>query len=55
MEIKNRLFPYPVLCVDNDDYIGSEFYVENNLARKRTYRYVYTDYRYYSSFGQVKK
>lgn len=36
MEIKNRLFPYPVLCVDNDDYIGSEFYVENNLKEELT-------------------
>ena len=25
MEIKNRLFPYPVLCVENDDYENSEF------------------------------
>lgn len=25
MEIKNRLFPYPVLCDDNDDYIESKF------------------------------
>lgn len=25
MEIKNRLFPYPVLCDDNDDYISSKF------------------------------
>lgn len=33
---------------------NSIFYVENNLARKRTHRYVYTDSSYYSSFGQVK-
>ena len=25
MEIKNRLFPYPVLCADNDDYENSVF------------------------------
>ena len=25
MEIKNRLFPYPVLCGENDDYINSKF------------------------------
>lgn len=25
MEIKNRLFPYPVLCDNNDDYIESKF------------------------------
>lgn len=36
MEIKNRLFPYPVLCVDNDDYIDSEFYVENDLKEDLT-------------------
>ncbi|MCR4717282.1 MAG: hypothetical protein K5656_08880 [Lachnospiraceae bacterium] len=28
MEIKNRLFPYPVLCEDTDDYIEGEFRVE---------------------------
>lgn len=36
MEIKNRLFPYPVLCVDNDDYIDSKFYVENRLTEDLT-------------------
>lgn len=36
MEIRNRLFPYPVLCVDNDDYIDSEFYVENKLKEELT-------------------
>ena len=25
MKIKNRLFPYPVLCMENDDYIESQF------------------------------
>lgn len=28
MEIKNRLFPYPVLCNDNDDYLDSAFTVD---------------------------
>ena len=28
MEIRNRLFPYPVLCIDNDDYIDSFFNVK---------------------------
>lgn len=28
MEIKNRLFPYPVLCSENDDYVDSEFITE---------------------------
>ena len=28
MEIRNRLFPYPVLCMENDDYIGSTFDVQ---------------------------
>lgn len=27
MEIKKRLFPYPVLCIENDDYIDCEFNV----------------------------
>lgn len=31
MEIKNRLFPYPVLCQDNDDYIGSAFEIDSKL------------------------
>lgn len=25
MEIRNRLFPYPVLCLENDDYIDCDF------------------------------
>lgn len=28
MEIKNRLFPYPVLCAENDDYINNSFEVK---------------------------
>ena len=28
MEIRNRLFPYPVLCLDNDDYVDSSFDVK---------------------------
>ncbi len=32
MEIKNRLFPYPVLCEDTDDYVSGEFYVEAKLV-----------------------
>lgn len=28
MEIRNRLFPYPVLCSDNDDYVSSSFGVK---------------------------
>ena len=34
MEIKNRLFPYPVLCEDTDDYINGEFYVETKLIEQ---------------------
>ena len=30
MEIKNRLFPYPVLCIENDDYINCEFNIKFN-------------------------
>ncbi|MCQ2473670.1 MAG: hypothetical protein MJ098_06000 [Saccharofermentans sp.] len=31
MEIKNRLFPYPVLCDETDDYLDSEFNVEMTM------------------------
>jgi hypothetical protein len=34
MEIRNRLFPYPVLCEDTDDYIKGGFYVETNLVEQ---------------------
>lgn len=32
MEIKNRLFPYPVLCMENDDYVNCRF----NIRIKQT-------------------
>ena len=31
MEIKKRLFPYPVLCVENDDYVGCSFDVSTEV------------------------
>lgn len=31
MEIKNRLFPYPVLCVENDDYTNCSFDVKTKV------------------------
>ena len=34
MEIKNRLFPYPVLCNENDDYKESSFYGKCNLKEE---------------------
>lgn len=34
MEIKNRLFPYPVLCEDTDDYIDGDFFVDAKLVRQ---------------------
>ena len=34
MEIRNRLFPYPVLCEDTDDYVDGEFYVEAKLVEQ---------------------
>lgn len=34
MEIKNRLFPYPVLCVENDDYIGCSFDIKTNMTEE---------------------
>lgn len=32
MEIRNRLFPYPVLCEDTDDYESGEFHVESKVS-----------------------
>ena len=33
MEIKNRLFPYPVLCGETDDYVEStEFVIEPKIT-----------------------
>ena len=34
MEIKNRLFPYPVLCAENDDYIDCSFNVKTNMTEE---------------------
>lgn len=34
MEIKNRLFPYPVLCEDTDDYIDGSFGVETEIVNQ---------------------
>lgn len=33
MEIKNRLFPYPVLSEDTDDYVDSSFSVDVNVEQ----------------------
>ena len=32
MEIRNRLFPYPVLCSDTDDYTSGEFSVDTEIV-----------------------
>lgn len=34
MEIKNRLFPYPVLCAENDDYIDCSFNVKTSMTEE---------------------
>lgn len=34
MEIRNRLFPYPVLCEDTDDYKQGEFYVDAQIVEQ---------------------
>lgn len=34
MEIKNRLFPYPVLCEENDDYIDCSFSISMSLKEE---------------------
>lgn len=36
MEIKNRLFSYPVLCVENDDYIDCSFNVKTRVTEELT-------------------
>lgn len=36
MEIRNRLFPYPVLCIANDDYVESFFDVECTVKEELT-------------------
>lgn len=32
MEIRNRLFPYPVLCEDTDDYISGGFTIDTEIV-----------------------
>lgn len=32
MEIRNRLFPYPVLCEDTDDYVSGGFTVDTEIV-----------------------
>ncbi len=34
MEIKNRLFPYPVLCSDTDDYVEGGFYADTEIVEE---------------------
>ena len=34
MDIRNRLFPYPVLCEDPDEYVEGDFYVETKLLEQ---------------------
>ena len=34
MEIRNRLFPYPVLCAENDDYINCSFNIKTNMTEE---------------------
>ena len=34
MEIRNRLFPYPVLCLENDDYVDSTFDVRCDVKEE---------------------
>ena len=36
MEIKNRLFLYPVLCAENDDYEGCSFEVKSAINEELT-------------------
>lgn len=34
MEIRNRLFPYPVLCEDTDDYVQGGFHIDTKLIEQ---------------------
>lgn len=34
MEIKNRLFPYPVLCIENDDYEDCSFDIDTRVKEE---------------------
>ena len=34
MEIKNRLFPYPVLCEENDDYVDCSFNIKTEVKEE---------------------
>lgn len=36
MEIKNRLFPYPVLSAENDDYVNCSFNIKTNMTEEVT-------------------
>lgn len=37
MEIRNRLFPYPVLCIDTDDYESGGFYANTEIVEEGLY------------------
>lgn len=45
MEIKNRLFPYPVLGEENDDYREGRFYVEGKISREDA-NYFYFEFKF---------
>ena len=34
MEIRNRLFPYPVLCEDTDDYVSGGFSIDTEIVEQ---------------------
>lgn len=42
MEIKNKLFPYPVLCTFNDDFIESKFQVD--IAKSQSFKELIFEY-----------
>lgn len=42
MDIKNKLFPYPVLCTFNDDFVDSIFKV--NISKSQSYKELIFDY-----------
>lgn len=42
MDIKNKLFPYPVLCTFNDDFVESKFKV--NISKSQSFKELIFDY-----------
>lgn len=53
MEIKNKLFPYPVLCSFNDDYIASKF--QCDISQSKSFKEIIIDYKIENSNEYLNK